>query len=350
MHISRRSLQAALGGVWLIDAGLQLQPYMFGPHFAHDVIGGAASGQPGWIAGTVHAASALIAHAPVWGNVTFAGIQAAIGAGLLWSRTSRVALGASIAWAGGIWLFGEGLGGLAGGHASLLTGLPGAVLLYAVLAVAAWPQRGDPLDGRAPAPLVLGAWALAWATGALFQLLPGQSSAGQLAATVTGGGTGAPAWLSGVDAAIGHWLERVGPAGVGVLVVVELAIGLGALSSRRLARWASIAGAFAALAIWVVGEAFGQVLSGHSTDPNSGPLLVLLALVTYSAADAMDDRHWAGLHTLLVYLPDRRRSPRSTVTPLITLDRPHTPTPALVNVTRDVGRMAEYEASGASSV
>jgi hypothetical protein len=30
--------------------------------------------------------------------------------------------------------------------------------------------------------------------------------------------------------------------------------------------------------IWVFAEAFGQIMAGGATDPNSGPLLVLLAL------------------------------------------------------------------------
>ncbi len=33
-----------------------------------------------------------------------------------------------------------------------------------------------------------------------------------------------------------------------------------------------------AAVIWVFGEALGAILAGGGTDPNSGPLLVLLAL------------------------------------------------------------------------
>jgi hypothetical protein len=33
-----------------------------------------------------------------------------------------------------------------------------------------------------------------------------------------------------------------------------------------------------AIVIWVVGEGFGMILAGGATDPNSGPLLMLLAL------------------------------------------------------------------------
>ena len=54
-----------------------------------------------------------------------------------------------------------------------------------------------------------------------------------------------------------------------------------------------VAGAALALDYWVFGEAFGQPFTGIATDPNTGPLLVLLALALYpnrvpvrSAADA----------------------------------------------------------------
>ena len=39
----------------------------------------------------------------------------------------------------------------------------------------------------------------------------------------------------------------------------------------------------AAAVIWVVGEAFGTILAGGATDPNSGPLLALLALAYWPA-------------------------------------------------------------------
>jgi len=42
-----------------------------------------------------------------------------------------------------------------------------------------------------------------------------------------------------------------------------------------------VAGAALAFDYWVFGEAFGQIFSGIATDPNSGPLLVLLALTLY---------------------------------------------------------------------
>jgi hypothetical protein len=38
--------------------------------------------------------------------------------------------------------------------------------------------------------------------------------------------------------------------------------------------------------IWVFGEAFGQILTGGATDPNSAPLLALLALAYWPSAPA----------------------------------------------------------------
>jgi hypothetical protein len=36
--------------------------------------------------------------------------------------------------------------------------------------------------------------------------------------------------------------------------------------------------------LWVTGEDFGALLSGSATDPNTGPLLVLLALAFWPSA------------------------------------------------------------------
>ena len=45
-HINKRTLQIVLGLLWIIDAGLQFQPRMFGSDFVSMVIVPNASGQP----------------------------------------------------------------------------------------------------------------------------------------------------------------------------------------------------------------------------------------------------------------------------------------------------------------
>jgi hypothetical protein len=276
VRITRRHLQIALGLLWLLDGGLQLQPFMLGTGFARQVIAPTAAGQPHFVAAPVLWGARIIAAHPVAWDVPFAAIQLLIGAGLLVPRTARLALAASLPWALGVWFFGEGLSGLASGHASLLTGAPGSVLLYGVLALAAWPRR-DP-SHQAPARWLPLAWAVLWVGGAIFQALPGQNTGTAVADAITGGAGGAPGWLGRLDASVAGWTTRHGTAVVVALVVSEALIGLAALHSRS--RGPAVAAGFVlALAIWVVGQDLGQLYSGHATDPNTAPIIALLAIV-----------------------------------------------------------------------
>lgn len=287
-RMTRRDLQVALGLLWLVDAGLQVQPYMFGPHFAHDVISASASGQPGWIGGGVHLAAHLIGAAPILMNALFAVAQLGLGAGLLWRRTARPALAASVAWSIGVWYFGEGLGGLAGGHASLITGLPGPALLYALVALAAWTGRDDRSPSTQPSPAVLASWSVVWTAGALFQALPGQSASRQLASTVGEAGNGGPGWLAALDHHSAGWIAESGRAGIALVVLVELGIALSALGGRHSARVGAALGAVGSMAIWVIGESFGQIYTWHATDPNTGPVLLFMAAAVFSASNAVE--------------------------------------------------------------
>jgi hypothetical protein len=273
--ITRRHLQIALGLLWLLDGGLQLQPFMLGTGFARQIVAPAAAGQPHFVAAAVQwGARVIVAHPIAW-DVPFATVQLLIGLGLLVPRTARLALAASLPWSLGVWFFGEGLSGLAGGHASLLTGAPGAALLYGVLALAAWPAR-DP-SHQAPARWLPLIWALLWVGGAVFQALPGQNTGTAVAGAISSGDAGAPAWLGRLDASVAGWTTRHGTAVVAALVVSEALIGLAALHRRG--RTPAVAAGFVlSLAIWVVGQDVGQLYSGHATDPNTAPIIALLAI------------------------------------------------------------------------
>jgi hypothetical protein len=194
MSGSRRQLQIALGLLWFLDGALQLQPFMLGPGFARQILAPNAAGQPELVAAPILWAVRLIGAHPVAWDVPFAAVQLLLGVGLLVPRTARRALAASIPWALGVWFFGEGLAGIAGGHASLLTGAPGAALLYGVLALAAWPTRDA---SQRPARWLPFAWAVVWIGGAVFQALPGQNTGGAVAAAL---GSGDPGWLGRADA------------------------------------------------------------------------------------------------------------------------------------------------------
>lgn len=240
MSITRRQLQIALGLLWLLDGGLQLQPFMWGTGFATQVIAPAAEGQPDLIARPIHWSAHVIATHPLAWDLLFAATQLLIGLALLIPRAARLALAASLAWSLGVWIFGEGLGGLAGGGATLLTGAPGASFLYGLLAAAAWPLRNSPTEP--PADWLPIAWAVLWAGGAVLQALAGEPT-----------------------------------AGTGALVTAEALIGLGALHPNG-RPFAAAAGFVFALAMWVVSQDLGGLFTGRATDPNSAPLIALMAL------------------------------------------------------------------------
>ena len=106
----RRRLQLALAGIWLLDAVLQFQAFMFSKGFSQ-MLGGTAAGNPAVIADPINWSAKIIAGHPTATNAIFAFIQLAIGLGIAWRPTLKLALGASIVWALGVWWFGEGLGG-----------------------------------------------------------------------------------------------------------------------------------------------------------------------------------------------------------------------------------------------
>jgi hypothetical protein len=265
-----------LGALWLLDGGLQLQPFMLGPGFARQIVAPTAAGQPDLVAVPVHWAAGIVAAHPVVWDVPFAVAQLLIGLGLLAPRTAKLALAASLPWSLGVWFFGEGLSGLASGHASLLSGAPGSVLLYGILGLAAWPPR-DRADDT-PAHWLPLAWAVVWIGGAVLQALPGQSSGAEIAGIIADAAAGEPHLLHRVDASVGSWIAHHGTAVVVALVVVEALIGLGALTFQgRSVAIAAAAGIVLATAIWVLGQDLGQLYTGRATDPHTPPLIALTA-------------------------------------------------------------------------
>ncbi len=205
--MTRRGLQITLGVLWLLDAGLQFQPYMFGPKFASDVISPAGAGQASFVSTPIEHVVHVVGAHPALYNAAFACAQLAIGLGLLLRRLVVPALVASIVWSLTVWYLGEGLGGLTGHNPALLTGAPGAALLYAVLAAAAWP------NGRErPASWLAFAWAGYWVGGALLQVWRGPRIGPDLAATVSELANGAPGWLSRIDFSLARTLQHLSPA------------------------------------------------------------------------------------------------------------------------------------------
>ena len=284
LRVTRRGIQIVLGLLWLLDGLLQFQRAMLTPRFAVEVIAPAGAGEPGFIAGPVGELVRIILHQPVMMDVAFGLIQLALGAGILYARTARRALAASVAWAVLVWYLGEGLGGLAGGSSSLLTGAPGAALLYAVLALAAWPRHDGAAAADRPPRWTAAAWAALWLGGAVLQLLPGRDTNASIAMSLAMNASGAPPWLAPIDA---HLAALVPGSGVSIvidLVVLQAFAGAGALRASHVRLAAVIVGCGLSLVYWVAGQGMGQPWSGLATDPGTAPLVVPLGVAVLGAA------------------------------------------------------------------
>ncbi len=295
--VTRRSLSYALGLLWLLDGALQLQSFMFTRGFAHQIIAPVAEGQPSFVSAPVRWNAELIAHQPALCNAVFAAVQLALGIGFLVPRTRRPAIVASVVWALGVWYAGEGLGGLAGGHVSVLVGAPGAAPLYALLAVAAWPGQLSTAEYRSARPphWVLPLWAVLWVGAAVLDLLPGNRPSSTFSSQLAANAAAVPGWLARIDDAVGHGVHGLGATATLVVVGLELAIGLVALGRRPASSVAIIAGMVLAALYWAVGQSFGQLFGGQATDPSTGPLLLLVGLAALGASQRTRPAVAAGL-------------------------------------------------------
>jgi hypothetical protein len=287
---ARRALQLALAGIWLVDAMLQYQSVMFTKAFGQ-MLAASADGNPAAIASPIRWDATLIEQHVVLLNAVFATIQLLLGLGIAFRPTVRLALAASVAWAVGVWWFGEGLGGVLNGGASPVNGAPGAVILYALLAVLLWPAAREPAAREAPfvAARAVGAraaralWLVLWLSLAYFSLTPDNRAPQALNAMIAAMASGEPGWLAAIDRGAAALVARQGLAASIVLAVALAIIAVAVYLPPRLARAGLLLAIVVTAVIWVAGQDFGMVLAGGATDVNSGPLLALLALAYWPA-------------------------------------------------------------------
>jgi hypothetical protein len=288
---ARRWLQLALAAIWLLDAILQLQSFMFTKGFGQ-TLGATAAGNPAVIADPINWSARLVEAHPTWTNAAFASVQMFIALGIAWRPTVKAALAASVAWSLGVWWLGEGLGSVLTGTASPVSGAPGAVIIYALLAVLLWPVEAEgafvaarPL-GERPARL---AWLVLWGSLAYLAVQSANRTAQGLHGMLSGMASGEPGWLASLDRDAASLLAGQGAVTSVVLAVVLAAVAVGVYGPAPAVRAAVLLAVVVAVVIWVVGENFGAILAGSATDPNSGPLLVLLA-IAYWPLGAVEKR------------------------------------------------------------
>ncbi len=291
---TQRTLQVVLGVFWLLDAGLQFQSFMFHRSFVETYVLNNAHGQPAVVSWVITNIGHFIEpHIAAW-NTLFALTQVAIGLGLLYRPTVRYALALSFAWALGVWVLGEGMGFVLTGTSSALTGAPGSVFMYAMLGLLAWPTGRAPDDsavgvassaaargvGGATTPLVV--WAGYWSLAAVLFLVPQNRTTTSISSAITGMQSGEPGGYGHFLHGVGSTLSSSGTEWAWVLAAVSVVIGFGPLLSRRPGGFLAV-GALVSLAFWLTGQGLGGIFTGSGTDPNTGPIIAVLALAMMPA-------------------------------------------------------------------
>jgi hypothetical protein len=315
MLLNRRQLRSVLGILWLIDGLLQLQPLMFTGDMINGIMRPMLQGQPGFLEPSLNfiVNQTTLHLAEV--NVLIAVVQICLGLGflLLPDRWVRELVIASFVWALIVWFGGEGLSMLLTGTSSVLSGAPGAVILYPLLGLAIWPRqrstaaskeghavsRDDGLLSRRALRWVLAGF---WFFAALLQLQPYWWQPGRISQTISGmiGQGGLDSVL--VDPVLTQ-LARV-TANIEIplniaLIVVFLAIGVGlAIPGERHLRPFLIASIVVSVLFWYFTEAFGMIFTGMATDFNSGLLLVVMALACWPRTKAQREARVKFIHEM----------------------------------------------------
>jgi hypothetical protein len=272
---STRRVQTVLGLFWLLDGGLQFQSFMYSRGFLRVLVGGAA-GQPAWLhASIIWGAEQANGNLTVW-NTLFALVQVLLGLGLLYRPTVKPTLAASFAWVLIVWWFGEAFGMLFMDMAQPLSGAPGGVLIYGLVGLLAWPGRPGGLLGVRGAKIM---WAGLWLLMAWLWLMAPSSAPNATSTMLTAVDSGM-GWLTSLQHSLAGDVHGHGLVIALILAGLSAAIGIAVAADWRARTFLDLAIALN-LVYWVVGQSLGGIFAGGATDPNSGPLFILLACAMY---------------------------------------------------------------------
>ncbi len=175
------------------------------------------------------------------------------------------------------------------GTGSILSGAPGAVLLYPLLGLAVWARklskassneaaartRDDGLLSRRVLRWVLSGF---WFFAALLQLQPNWWQPGQISQAI-----GAMVGQGGLNSVlVDPVLRQISNATANIEIPLNIAL---VVVNEKQLRPFLIASIVVSVLVWYFSEAFGMILTGMATDFNSGLLLVVMALTVWPHVD-----------------------------------------------------------------
>lgn len=273
---ARTILVYGLGGLWIVDGILQVQPLMV-TSFVPVLVAPVVQGQPWPISGIMHLGMHLWSLHPIMFDTLVVWLQIGIGVAILLGGARggrRIGLTLSIVWGLMVWVFGEGLGQLFSRGSSLL-GSPGSALIYALAAA------GLLMPSSFWSPSILNrlwraAQSVFWLLAAFLQAWPPNQwwSPSVLSRYFFRQATmPQPSWISGPIYAIARLAERF-PRGLnGVIILLFLFTAVSWLVDRRF-RVAWTLTLVTTFLLWWLGQDFG-VFGGMGTDPNTAALILL---------------------------------------------------------------------------
>lgn len=311
----RERVRLLLGGLWLLDGLLQLQPMMFTQSFPSQVLLPALQNFPPPISNlTLDKLYPAILNHVVAFNLIAIVVQVGLGILLLYPsrRLNFPGLIMSAAWSAIIWVFGQAFGGvwsvtqggLTLGEASVYSGFPGSALLYLYLSAIllapklSW-ERGtssvlSPIWDFAPILL---------ASAFIFQLNPQLfTAAGQATifqANIQNNIPPSLAWSVAPFAA----LAQSHPVAADIVEAAWIGLTALLLANKRTRSKRITLFVAAALFgfIWWFGLGLGGIFTGLGTDPNTPPLLLAAAYISTRKAVAAEENEPDLKHTITVH-------------------------------------------------
>jgi hypothetical protein len=279
----KRTMLWGIALLWLLDAGLQAQPRMFTIDFVSNIMKPSIAISPSFIGALSNWTLTFVTPHIYLFNWLFMMTQFVIAfallGGLLRHNTNLIKAGLilSIAWGMVVWVAGEGTSGVFTGNGTLFTGAPGSVFLYMAIAVFyllpdSWWQLGDrfclPRDFLA----------IVFLYGGVAQVVtPGFWGSQGIAILIEGQASMAPSWMINTMTPLVTLTHQYPVISNAVLAASFFAVAA-LLYGRKPKTLGFLLLVPVLLVIWYWGQAFGGIFSGMGTDPNTPPLIVLLAI------------------------------------------------------------------------
>jgi hypothetical protein len=283
----KRIMTWSVALLWLLDAVLQAQPRMFTLDFISNVMTPSVAISPSIFANLANWTITLISPNIGEWNWLFTTIQFVIAIAVLIGLAEKNqhfikgGLILSIVWGLGVWVLGEGTSGVFTGNGTLLTGAPGSVFLYVLIAVFYFlPDRWWNLKARFCLPR--DALALVFMYGVVAQVLtqPFWGERG-IPALLQGQTAMAPSWMvSTMSPAIRLTSHLPGLWNAGFTAVMFAIAVL--MFGRRQSVTGFVLFGITLLVMWYWGQAFGGIFSGMGTDLNTPPLFVVMAIPAWT--------------------------------------------------------------------